>query len=156
MNDAAVGRTQNMFRRYRFDVAPHVRAGTNRIRVVFRSPVRTGQERAAAIGGELPGTEYTWSDGRTRKVFRPYVRKAQYQFGWDWGPCLATSGIWQDIRLISADTPVIEYVTTQQRHERDRVTLAVTAHLLSSGPRRREHWLCKLALLVNRCVCPAR
>ncbi len=133
VNDHAVSRTQNMFRRYRFDVAEHVRPGENRIRIVFRSPVRIGKERAAATGAELPGTEYTWSNGRTRKVYRPYVRKAQYQFGWDWGPCLATSGIWRDIHLIATDTPVIEYVTTQQRHDANHIALTVTAHLLSTS-----------------------
>jgi beta-mannosidase len=30
---------------------------------------------------------------------RVFARKAQYSFGWDWGPKLATSGIWQPIRL---------------------------------------------------------
>lgn len=27
------------------------------------------------------------------------MRKAQYQFGWDWGPRLVTAGIWKDIQL---------------------------------------------------------
>jgi beta-mannosidase len=131
VNGRPVGRTFNMFRRYRFDVGPHLRAGENVIRIVFRSPVRYGQRQSAALPYELPGTEYAWGTGRTRKVYRPYVRKAQYQFGWDWGPCLATSGIWRDIRLVAADAPQIEYVTTQQHHEAGRVCLTIQAHLLA-------------------------
>jgi beta-mannosidase len=30
---------------------------------------------------------------------RVYARKAQYSFGWDWGPTLTTSGIWRPIRI---------------------------------------------------------
>ena len=31
---------------------------------------------------------------------RVYVRKAQYHFGWDWGPKFVTCGIWKGIRLV--------------------------------------------------------
>lgn len=30
---------------------------------------------------------------------RMSVRKAQYHWGWDWGPTLMTAGIWRDVRL---------------------------------------------------------
>src|SRR6185312_9303089 len=30
---------------------------------------------------------------------RVYVRKAQYHYGWDWGPCLLTAGPWRPIFL---------------------------------------------------------
>lgn len=30
---------------------------------------------------------------------RQYLRKAQYSFGWDWGPRLATCGVWKDVYL---------------------------------------------------------
>jgi len=32
-------------------------------------------------------------------VGRVYVRKAGYNYGWDWGPCLLTAGPWRGIRL---------------------------------------------------------
>ena len=31
---------------------------------------------------------------------RSFVRKAQYMYGWDWGPCLRGCGIWQDVQLV--------------------------------------------------------
>src|SRR5690606_37919316 len=30
---------------------------------------------------------------------RIWARKAQYHFGWDWGPQIVTAGIWKDVRL---------------------------------------------------------
>ncbi len=129
VNDRPLAQTRNMFRRYWFDVRKHLRPGTNRIRVTFRSPTEYGRRRSETLPYELPGTEYEWSDGRKRKVYRPWVRKAQYQFGWDWGPCLATAGIWRGLRLIGTDAPVIEYVTTAQTHVTDSVRVTVRAHL---------------------------
>ncbi|HEX8777444.1 MAG TPA: glycoside hydrolase family 2 protein, partial [Rhodanobacter sp.] len=32
-----------------------------------------------------------------------YVRKAAYQYGWDWGPRIVTEGIWKSVRLESWD-----------------------------------------------------
>jgi beta-mannosidase len=37
---------------------------------------------------------------------RVFVRKAQYQFGWDWGPRLVTCGIWKPVRLEAYDKVV--------------------------------------------------
>lgn len=34
-----------------------------------------------------------------RNPVRVWVRKAQYNFGWDWAPRLASVGIWQDVTL---------------------------------------------------------
>ncbi|TXK84341.1 hypothetical protein FVE24_19605, partial [Parageobacillus sp. SY1] len=30
---------------------------------------------------------------------RIWARKAQYHFGWDWGPQILTVGIWKEVRL---------------------------------------------------------
>ncbi|KAJ3068133.1 hypothetical protein HDU98_008702 [Podochytrium sp. JEL0797] len=30
---------------------------------------------------------------------RVFLRKAQYHWGWDWGPTLVTCGVWRDVRL---------------------------------------------------------
>jgi len=35
----------------------------------------------------------------THETYRVYCRKAQYSFGWDWGPQLPAIGIWKGIRL---------------------------------------------------------
>ena len=32
-----------------------------------------------------------------------FSRKAQYHFGWDWGPRLVTSGIWKPVRWVRID-----------------------------------------------------
>ena len=67
--------------------------GTNTLEVRFASPVRVGRERAAASPWPIPHQEPDASGTRA------FVRKAAYQFGWDWGPRYVTSGIWRPVRL---------------------------------------------------------
>jgi len=133
LNGRLVGRADNMFRRWRFDVRGVLRPGDNCIEVLFRSPIRHGEAQSRRSKSACRPLDYGFgASGVRRMVWRPFVRKAQYQYGWDWGPCLAASGIWQTCHLLTADEPVFEYVTTQQRHRRGgTVELEVTAHVLA-------------------------
>ncbi|NLX57639.1 MAG: glycoside hydrolase family 2 protein [Phycisphaerae bacterium] len=132
LNGRKVGTADNMFRRWRFDVAGRLREGENVVRVVFESPIAYGRrmsKRSTSVCNRLE--ERAWADRPPRPTFRPFVRKAQCHFGWDWGPLLATSGIWQDCYVLATDEPVLDYVTTQQSHGARGVRLDVTAHVLA-------------------------
>ncbi len=90
-NGRKVGDTANMFVEHRLDIKSHMRAGMNSIEILFDSPI----SRAMAVGKKhrMPrGVLEPW---------RVHVRKAQYSFGWDWGPKLTTSGIWRNISIQS-------------------------------------------------------
>ncbi len=89
INDKLAIDADNMFRLWRKDVKNLLHQGENKIEIVFEPAVTKGKELASKLHYTLPGDE---------KVF---VRKAQYQFGWDWGPRFVTCGIWQPIYLIS-------------------------------------------------------
>ena len=88
LNDSLILRADNMFRTWFVDIKKVARKGDNSLRIVFESAVKKGQEEAKKLSYTLPGDE---------KVF---TRKAQYQYGWDWGPRFVTCGIWKDVRLI--------------------------------------------------------
>ncbi len=90
LNGKPVGRADNMFRTWSFDVKPLLQSGPNDLRIVFDSPVRREKELAKAVPYVIPGNA-------------PHSRKAPYSFGWDWGPRLATSGIWRQIGLDAWD-----------------------------------------------------
>ncbi len=81
-----------------FTPSPSIRAGANTLRVIFRSALRVGRERqqAWADAGEdtFPPHWFTWAP-------RSFVRKAQYMYGWDWGPELVSCGIWQKVELVT-------------------------------------------------------
>jgi beta-mannosidase len=87
LNDSLLLKTDNMFRSWNIDIKTVVKTGKNHLKIVFQSAVNKGKEEAKKLTYTLPGDE---------KVF---TRKAQYQYGWDWGPRFVTSGIWKDIQL---------------------------------------------------------
>ncbi|MGC9038193.1 MAG: beta-mannosidase [Roseiflexus sp.] len=90
LNDAPVLTNDNMFVPRRAEVTRLIRRGRNRLMMLFDSALRRGRAREAE-GGVLP----LWNGDSSRL----YVRKAQYHYGWDWGPTLLTAGPWRPVRL---------------------------------------------------------
>lgn len=99
INGEKAGTTNNMFREYRFDIKPFLTAGENSISILFDSPEQVAKDLEKANGALTVALE-------PRRV---YVRKAQYSFGWDWGPKLTTSGIWKPVRLEAYSVPKLEH-----------------------------------------------
>ncbi|HEX2618020.1 MAG TPA: hypothetical protein VHL57_10790, partial [Flavobacteriales bacterium] len=118
-NDVLLGRADNMFRRWTYPLKKLLRPGPARLKVIFRSPIAEGQKRRAAYGLQLPAD----NDAGSVKV-SPYMRKAAYQFGWDFAPRLVTSGIWRPVALHCWDD-----VRVQDMHVRSRMDEAGNAWL---------------------------
>ena len=89
INNKPVATTADMFVEHRFNVKNFLLDGKNLIEILFDSPDLRSKAIEKKHGVLAAGHE----------PHRIYVRKAQYSFGWDWGPRLATSGIWRGIRL---------------------------------------------------------
>lgn len=87
LNGKLLKKTDNMFRKWEVPVKSYLKAGNNLLQVNFRSAVNVGKELAKKIPFAMPESP------------RSFVRKAQYQFGWDWGPRLVTAGIWKNVYL---------------------------------------------------------
>jgi len=90
LNDKEIGTAENMFLQYKFDVTGAIRHKRNELKILFESPIIYGKKIEAKYG-KLP------SSINTERV---YIRKAQYSFGWDWGPAFPTMGIWLPAYLI--------------------------------------------------------
>jgi len=87
-----LGRTENMFLEHVFDVTEHVRAGeTHHLAICFDPP-----SPKALAAGPPPWPAFSDRVSRTR---RNQIRKAQFGWGWDWGPDLPTVGVWKPVRL---------------------------------------------------------
>jgi beta-mannosidase len=87
LNGEELGRHRNMFREATFDVSGRVRAGEpNALALCFDRPL----DHAGA------GAPDPWG----RNPERAAMRKAQFGFGWDWGPRLPTIGIWRPVELM--------------------------------------------------------
>jgi beta-mannosidase len=89
LNDTFLLTASNMFVAYHLNVSGKLLNGTNRLRIVIKSAKRFSTELEQRHG-KLPVE---------LESHRVYLRKAQYSFGWDWGPAFPTAGLWKDVYL---------------------------------------------------------
>jgi len=82
---------------------------------------KKGKELASQVAYTLPGDE---------KVF---TRKAQYQYGWDWGPRFVTAGIWKNVKLLFWNKLTIANITyTQKQLTKTKAKLEFKATIQST------------------------
>ena len=105
LNDALVLNADNMFRIWRVPAKDHLRVGKNQLRIVFPSPIKAAEEVAAGDPFRL----------QSKTADKTYIRKAAYEYGWDWGPRFVTSGIWRPVRLEAWDKARIADFAIRQR-----------------------------------------
>jgi beta-mannosidase len=115
LNGQRVLTADNMFRTWRADVQGLLKPGRNELRISFPAPAKPA---AAAAAGDR------WKS-RIGTEDKTYIRKAAYEFGWDWGPRFVTSGIWRPVRLDAWDEARISDL-----HIRQRDVTAEVAHLV--------------------------
>jgi len=123
VNGHCLLRSDNMFVPYRLPVRPWLREGANRLVLVFDSPLLRGRE-VEARHEKLP----LWNGDSSRL----YVRKAQYHYGWDWGPVLLTSGPWKPVKLQAYSCRIAELHTPISLSHDDSVA-TVTVHAELGG-----------------------
>ncbi|PWK89664.1 beta-mannosidase [Fulvimonas soli] len=130
----------NMFRRWRVDAKPYLHAGDNRLRVVFHSPVARLQPWLAKQPYALPGEfDSAFGDEPPGRQTANYVRKAAYQYGWDWGPRYVTAGLWQPVRLEGWDAlRLADFHIAQDRVDAERAQLHAQVEVQAerAGPAR--------------------
>ena len=109
LNGHTIIEADNMFHRWEKDITGILKTGTNELIVNFRSPIKE-------IFPILSSRTYTLPAENDRAGgTSPFTRKAPYHYGWDWGPCLVTSGIWQGVELIGWDLWYIMDVFIEQK-----------------------------------------
>lgn len=103
LNGKLIRKTDNMFRKWNVPVKDYLKSENNLLQIKFKSAVNEGKELAKKVPFTVPESP------------RSFVRKAQYQFGWDWGPRLVTTGIWKDITLNFWNNAKLENVKVEQK-----------------------------------------
>jgi beta-mannosidase len=120
LNGQELGRTDNMFRRYEWEVKSFLDIkGANELTITFYSPVKYAAEKQTSR--PLPGAPQAIPGG-------PHLRKAPCQFGWDWGPQLPPIGVWKEVSLEGYSQARISNLHLQQKHADGKVT--VEAHFV--------------------------
>ncbi|SVA21171.1 uncharacterized protein METZ01_LOCUS74025 [marine metagenome] len=126
LNGHTIIEADNMFHPWEKDITGILRIGTNELIANFRSPIKEIVPSLSRKAYTLPA-ENDRAGGTS-----PFTRKAPYHYGWDWGPCLVTSGIWQGVELIGWDSWNIMNVFIEQNEcNSELVKLEFLVHLES-------------------------
>ena len=108
LNDSLILKTNNAFREFQVEVKSILKA-ENELRIVF-------ENTSISEDKEKNSLKYTLPEGN-----RIFTRKAQFQYGWDWGPKLNTSGIWRPIKLTAWNDYKIENFNIIQKTLTDSI-----------------------------------
>ncbi|RNC88432.1 MAG: glycoside hydrolase family 2 protein [Winogradskyella sp.] len=109
LNDSLILKANNAFRPWAVGVKPILKL-ENELRIVFEHTSKYEEAEKAKLPYELP-------EGN-----RIFTRKAQFQYGWDWGPKLNTFGIWRPIQLISWNDYKIDDIVIQNQTISDTIS----------------------------------
>jgi beta-mannosidase len=105
-----------------------VPAGNHELRVDFESSVAVGRERRA---------RYFAAEGLSPDLVRfderSFVQKAQYMYGWDWGPRLVSAGIWRPVWLLEHEARILDVHVGQRHLENGAVELSFAASVEGEG-----------------------
>lgn len=125
----------NMFRRWRVPAKAWLHAGANTLEVTLHSPIARLQPWLLKQPYALPGEfDSAFGDEPEGKQTANYVRKAAYQYGWDWGPRIVTEGIWKDVKLESWDAlRLADFHIAQPKVGADVAQLQAQLHLAADA-----------------------
>ena len=155
LNGEEIGRHANAHRPCRLEVTGRLRAGRNLLAVVVESGLQYVADRA--------GADYS-SDSSYTLAKRHWLRKAQYEAGWDWHPRLLNVGITGAVSLEIADEPGIDTIVVLPTlaDDHSRASLEVRAFLRHTGRRPVTMWCGRVSSRParkpssRRRSCPAR
>jgi len=101
LNGEKIGRTDDMFLSYRFNVSGKLKMGINTLKVKFYSCIKMTEGK--------PTFYYAFTGERTN------IRRMQCTFGWDWVQRFVTCGIWKAVQLCMPEKAQVESVYVYTR-----------------------------------------
>jgi beta-mannosidase len=134
INGEEIGKTDNQFRTWEFDVRPHLHLGKNAIEITFASPIPVIQAAQQERYLNLTGVGLSHQGLKAERPHRidgsNRVRKSQCNFGWDWGPMCVTAGVWRPIALLGVKTGrILDVYITQDHTQPGQVGLNVALEI---------------------------
>ena len=96
LNGAPVLTANNMFRTWRASGKEMLKETGNVLQIRFRNVFDENRPQYQAAPFRL---QAFGNNDQAEAKLAMYSRKAQFHYGWDWGPRLVTAGIWRPVRL---------------------------------------------------------
>ncbi len=125
LNGKKVSEYDNIHRIYYTDITSYLKKGTNAISFVFHSAEKIAIKRNSSLEYPIPCSLYP-----NGSPHRNLVRKTQCAAGWDWGPCIMTSGIYTSPILIETDSVILKDVTVTLEKKNRKWKLNYELYLL--------------------------
>ena len=119
LNDTLIGLTNNSFRTWKYDIKELAKK-KNTLKIHFFPTKKLEIAESQKIDYNLPPDT------------RVFTRKAQFQYGWDWGPIINTSGIWKPIKITSWNNMKLDDVYFKQEKLTDSVASLSVQYTISS------------------------
>jgi len=110
LNNTQILTTNNMFHPWEIDVSNLLIPKNNELIIKLKSPLDVAKSIKEALPYKLP------ADNDKAGGASPFIRKAPYHFGWDWGPSLVNMGIWKKIKIFGWDSFRTTYSTINQKY----------------------------------------
>lgn len=129
IGDVEIFEMCNMFRSYAFDIKRFLVPGENSIEIRLLSSEKAAQELSAKLPYEIPHMV-----NPVQSMHRNLIRKVQCHSGWDWGPCIMVSGIYDEIAVVCWDDILLDAVLADTLREADSwyLSLRMKVYLGSS------------------------
>lgn len=120
VNDVLILKADNMFRTWRGDIKKALKEKNNLLSIRFTSPVLIEKEKVAKSPVDYPDVYNTT---------RQYTRKAQYHYGWDWGPRYVSCGLQNAELVVWSKAKVRDSFVKQVRVAADSAVLEGQIHI---------------------------
>ena len=119
LNNSLLEQTDNAFKKFSFNIHK-LAEKENELKIIF---TKTNHQETL----KEKKNPYKLPEGN-----RIYTRKAQFQYGWDWGPELNTSGIWKSISIKAWNAIKFENIFIKQGEiNKEKAVLSVEISIKS-------------------------
>ncbi len=121
LNDKLLLKANNFFREWSLSIKEYVKIGKNRLRIIFKSPLKIIKKKKP-----------NYYNGKTTADYI-FVRKPAYHFGWDWAPVYITMGVWRPVYLIAwSELKLIDVRVIQQKVSKEQADLKFVFEIVST------------------------
>lgn len=115
LNDSLILKADNMFRTWHADITHLTHVGDNHLRVRLNSPIRIDLPKWQQFPNQYhASSDQSENGGLLDRRLSPFIRKAPYHYGWDWGPRIVTLGIWRPVVFTAWNDLIIRDVFVEQ------------------------------------------
>ncbi len=126
VNTRLVGRVQNQFVRYCFDISDAIENGVNTLKIHFL----VARDYAARKHSEAP-FEVPYLSWNCRIPHTNFLRKTPCHAGWDWNICLMPMGVYGGVKIEQSNDYVIDDYSINQHWRGNSVSVAVNLGITS-------------------------